>query len=132
MKSIKTAVDQDRFAAHVGIRLLEVSPGYARAEVTLSEVHMNGLGTAHGGIVFTLADLVFAAASNSHGVDAMAVNIHISYFKAVREGTLTAEAKEISLTRKLGTYAVDVTDTDGNRVAAFIGTAYRKSEKDRR
>lgn len=131
MKKIKTAVDQDRFASHVGIRLLEVSEGYARAEVTIAEQHLNGLGTAHGGIIFTLADLVFAAASNSHGVDAMAVNIHISYFKAVREGTLTAEAKELSLSRKLATYAVEVGDEAGNRVAAFLGTAYRKSPKEK-
>ncbi len=129
MKQIKTVVDQDRFADHVGIRLTAVAAGYARAELTLAEHHRNGLGTAHGGVIFTLADLVFAAAANSHGIDAMAVNIHISYFKAVREGTLIAEATELSLNRKLATYAVDVSDENGGRVAAFVGTAYRKSPK---
>ncbi|MFZ5571574.1 MAG: PaaI family thioesterase [Thermodesulfobacteriota bacterium] len=130
MEHMKTVVDHDRFAAHVGIRLTAVGAGYARAELDVADCHLNGLGTAHGGVIFTLADLAFAAASNSHGIDAMAVTVHISYFKAVREGTLIAEATELSLNRKLATYAVHVSEKNGDRVAAFVGTAYRKSPKD--
>lgn len=127
MDHLKTAVDNDRFADHVGIELLDVRPGYAKASLSLAEIHLNGLGTAHGGAIFTLADLAFAAAANAHGVPAMAVAINIAYFKATPSGTLVAEAREISLNRKLATYVVDVTDENGHQVAAFQGTAYRKS-----
>ncbi len=67
MEHISTAVDNDRFAEHTGIELVEVSKGYARAEMKVEEKHLNGLGLAHGGAIFTLADLAFAAACNSHG-----------------------------------------------------------------
>lgn len=127
MNTFQNAVDRDQFAKLVGIELTELLPGAARAEMTLAESHLNGLGTAHGGAIFTLADLAFAAAANSHGTDAMAINIQISYFKAVREGKLTAVAREISLNRKLATYTVDVLDSEGTLVAAFTGTAYRRS-----
>lgn len=128
MGQTTNAVTKDRFAAEVGIRLLEISPGYARAEMSVEDKHLNGLGLAHGGAIFTLADLVFAAASNSHGVDAVAININMSYFKAARAGGhLTAEAREISLSRKLGNYSISVMNEAGEQIAAMQGTAFRKS-----
>ena len=129
MEHIKTAVDQDHFAKYIGIRLLEVSKGRATAELSIEGHHLNGLGLVHGGAIFTLADLVFAAASNSYGIDALAINANISYFKATRGGKLFAEAKEVSLTRKLATYSIDVTDETGDKVAIFQGTAYRKTPR---
>ncbi|MBW1893273.1 MAG: hotdog fold thioesterase [Deltaproteobacteria bacterium] len=127
MNTLEKMTENDKFAKHVGVRLLEVSKGYAKAELTIDERHLNGLGIAHGGAIFTLADLVFAAASNSRGTDAVAININISYFKAEREGRLTAEANEISLNHKLATYSIFVFNEAGEKIAAMQGTAFRKS-----
>jgi len=129
MDTLEKMTENDKFAKHVGVRLLEVSKGYAKAELTIGDQHLNGLGIAHGGAIFTLADLVFAAASNSRGTDAVAININISYFKAEREGKLTAEAKEISLNRKLATYSISVFNGTGEKIAAMQGTAFRKSSR---
>jgi len=132
MDPLEKIVNNDKFAKLVGVRLLNVSEGYAAAELTITDNHLNGLGIAHGGAVFTLADLVFAAASNSRGAEAVAININISYFKAERSGTLTAEAKEISLNRKLATYLITVRNDTGQQIAAMQGTAFRKPPKQRR
>ena len=88
--------------------------------------HLNGVGTVHGGALFTLADLAFAVACNAHGTVAVAVNVSISYLKAVTEGALLAEATEESKNRRLGLYTVRVTDASGDLVALFEGMAYRK------
>jgi acyl-CoA thioesterase len=45
----------------------------------------------------------------------------------VTKGILFAEAEEISLNPKLGTYAVRVTDEHGELIATFQGMTYRKS-----
>jgi acyl-CoA thioesterase len=127
MDTMEKMAKNDKFARLVGVRLLEVLEGYAKAELTIDDIHLNGLGIAHGGAIFTLADLVFAAASNSRGVDAVAININISYFQAEREGKLTAEAEEISLNRKLATYSISVRNEAGIKIAAMQGTAFRKS-----
>lgn len=116
----------DNFAIHTGIELLEASTGYARAKLDITEAHFNSFGTVHGGVIFTLADFVFAVAANSHGTVAMAINVNISYMKAVTKGTLYAEANEVSLNPKLGTYVVTATDEEGQLVATFQGMAYRK------
>lgn len=120
--------ERDRFAAHCGIELLEVAPGHSRARMAIGEQHKNGADTVHGGAIFTLADLAFAAASNSHGTLAMAINVSISYVKAAVSGTLTAVAEEVSCSRRLGSYTIRVSDDGGDLVAIFQGMAYRKAD----
>jgi acyl-CoA thioesterase len=121
-------VGKDRFAEYIGIDLIEVRPGWAKARLTIDERHLNGLGRTQGGAVFTLADLAFAAASNSHGQPAVAISVNIFFLKATASGTvLTAEARELSKNPKLATYQVDVSDESGDRIASFQGMVYRKS-----
>ena len=119
---------QDRFALEMGITLIEVREGYARASMEIQPRHHNGVGTAQGGAIFTLADLAFAAAVNSHGTIAVAINVSISFLKAVSGGTIFAEAREIAVGPKLASCTVHVTDGTGTLVAVFQGMAYRKKE----
>ncbi|WP_036682887.1 PaaI family thioesterase [Pelobacter seleniigenes] len=118
----------DHFASHCGIELLEAQPGRAKARMAIQPFHLNGAGTVHGGAIFTLADFVFAVASNSSGQLALAIDTHISFIKAARGGTLYGEASELSVNRRLGQYQVRITDQDQQLVAQFQGTAYRKQE----
>lgn len=129
MEAIKQFFEKnDRFADYVGIKLLETSAGKAKAKMEIKKHHLNAVNTAHGAAIFTLADFVFAVASNSHGTIAMGINVSISYLKAISEGILYAQAKEISKNPKLAAYEVQVTDSDGDTVAIFQGMVYRKRE----
>jgi acyl-CoA thioesterase len=128
-EAIVRCLKNDRFATHNDIELLEVRPGFARAKMMVRPHHWNGLGTVQGGAIFTLADFAFAAASNSHGTVAVAVNVSISFLKAGRDGQLWAEAREIARNPKLGSYTVEVRDDAGDLVALFQGMAYRKQDK---
>ncbi len=129
MESVRNFFKNDRFAEHVGIELLEVSEGRAKAKMEIKEHHLNGVNIAHGGAIFSLADLAFAVASNSHRTIALGINANISYLKAAAGGTLIAEAKEVSLNLKLATYEVRVTDENNDLIAIFLGTVYRKKDK---
>ena len=128
MDTVKRFFKKDKFAQRANIELLSVSPGQARAKMTLHPHHLNGYGTVQGGAIFTLADFAFAAASNSHGNVAVAINVSITFMKASTTGTLWAEAREVSKNFKLGSYTVEVKDDQGELVAVFQGLAYRKSE----
>jgi len=118
--------DRDRFATGNGMRVVEVRTGYARAEMIVEPRHLNTVGILQGGALFTLADLAFAAASNSHGVVALGCHADVTYFKAITEGTITAVAEEISRTRRLSTCLVHVRDERAELVALFKGLAYIK------
>jgi len=119
---------RDRFAALAGVRLQEIRPGFARARMRVSDRTRNANDVAMGGAVFTLADLAFAACSNSRGRVAVAVQVSIAYHKA-GSGLLTAEAREIARSSRLSSCEVRVTDRSGDLVATFQGLAYVKSEE---
>ena len=129
MDAIRRLFDNDRFAKHVGIDLIEFSPGRGKATMHITPKHLNGIDVVQGGAIFTLADFAFAVAVNARGNIAVAVTTSITFLKAVSEGTLTATAEEISLSNRLGTYRVTVTDEHEDPVAVFQGTAYRKSKQ---
>lgn len=108
------------------MRTVEVRPGFARTEMTIEPRHLNAVGIVQGGALFALADLAFAAASNSHGLVAVAAQADITCFKAVSSGRLTAVAQEISRTRKLSTCVVHINHDEVGLVALFKGVAYIK------
>lgn len=129
MENVKKIIEKDRFCLEtVGIELLELEPGRAKAKLEINDTHLNGLGTVQGGAIFTLADLALAAAANSRGKAAVLINGNISYFKAVSKGVLLAEAKEESLGNTLATYTIKVTNDEGDLIALMQATAYRKRE----
>ncbi|KJR48829.1 Phenylacetic acid degradation protein PaaD, thioesterase [Desulfosporosinus sp. I2] len=126
---IITYFGKDRFAALAGIKLVEVKPGYAKANMEITDKHLNAVNIVQGGVTFTLADFAFAAASNSYGLVSLGINANISYFQPPRGKMLIAEAQEISATKKIANYNVDIYDEDKNVVARFTGMAYRKKDK---
>jgi acyl-CoA thioesterase len=126
--ALRRLMSGDRWAATAGARLVEVREGYARATMRLRDDHLNGVRVAQGGAVFTLADFAFAAAANSHGTVAVALDTSITFARAATTGVLTAEAIEESLSRRTSVCNVRVTDGDGKVIALFRGTAFRKDD----
>jgi acyl-CoA thioesterase len=123
---IAKVFERDRFARENGMRVTQVRPGFGQTEMTVEPRHLNSVGVLQGGALFTLADLAFAVASNSHGVVALACQADMTWFKAVTSGRLVATAEEIARTRKLSTCVVRITDEAGDLVALFKGLAYIK------
>src|SRR3978361_2548671 len=74
-----TRLAADPLAAHLGITLEQVRPGYARASMTVAPTHLNAGGPAHGGGTMALLDVVHAAVSNSHGTVAIAQDVHTEF-----------------------------------------------------
>ena len=126
MEDFKNYFKKDMFIVNVGIELLEISPGYAKAKLEVEEKHLNASKTVQRGVLFTLADIAFAAAINAHGSSAVLINANMSFVKAATEGALIAEAKETSINPKIATYNVNITDDEGDIVAIFQGMGYRK------
>jgi acyl-CoA thioesterase len=129
LENISEFYKNDKFSEHVGIELLEVSEGRAKAKMEIKKHHLNSVNIVHGAAIFALADLVFAVASNSHGNISVAINVNISFLKAVSSGILVAEGKEVSINPKLANYSIDVRDENNDLVAIFQGMVYRKKEK---
>jgi LAO/AO transport system ATPase/phenylacetic acid degradation protein PaaD len=122
---VKALAAADPFVRWLGFSCTEAGAGHASVAVTLAPQHLNFNGACHGGVVFALADTAFGLASNSHGVIAAGIDAHITYQQAAFEGdTLTASAVEVSRSRKLAVYRVDVKLGNGALVSSFTGTVY--------
>lgn len=128
MEKLKEFLQRDLFATGAGAELVLVEPGHAIARMQIGPRHHNAIGTAQGGAIFTLADFAFAAAVNSRGHVAVAINCSITFMKAGTDGLLTAEAREETRNAKLGAVTVRVTDEAGDVVAIFQGLSYQKRD----
>lgn len=122
-------ISQDPFARFLGIELLELGPGTSKVTMIVQEHMLNFHGIPHGGVIFSLADAAFAAASNSHGQTALALAVTINFLAAVPVNTrLVAEATEESLGNRTSLYRLAVKAEDGTLVALAHGRAHRKKE----
>lgn len=116
----------DRFAASIGARLTEVRERYAKAEMTVEECHLNGGNVCHGGAIYTLADLSFAAVSNSRGVLTLGIANNITFLKSAQLGDhLVAECTETFNHYKLPYCDIKVTNQHGELIAVMTGLSYR-------
>jgi len=116
----------DRLFELLGARILEMGEGYAKVEMVVKDEHLNAAEVCHGGILFSLADLAFALASNSHGKLALAIEVSITYMKAAFKGEkLVAEAKEVNLGKRTATYLMEVRNSKNELLALAKGTVYR-------
>jgi acyl-CoA thioesterase len=124
-EAVRDRIQSDAFCDTLGIDIAVLEPGYAVTELLVTEDLLNFHGTPHGGAVYSVADAAFAAASNSRGEPAVALETNMSYLDAVDVGdTLTATAEETHVGGRTAEYEV-VVDADGDRVATFRGRVYR-------
>jgi acyl-CoA thioesterase len=104
------------------MRLVSVDVGTATLTLEVAAHHCNGHGICHGGITFALADSAFAFACNSRNQATVAQHNAITYIAPAQLGdTLTATARELSLTGRSGIYDIRVADQDDRTVAEMRG-----------
>jgi acyl-CoA thioesterase len=73
-----------------------------------------------------MADSAFAFACNNRNNLSVALDVTISFMKALHVGdVLTAEAKEIHNGRSTGVYLISLTNQKGEQVGLFKGTCFR-------
>ena len=108
-------------AAAWNLMLEEVREGYARVSMTLRADMLNGHRTAHGGMIFALADSAFAYACNSRNELTVAQQASILFLAPAHEGDiLVAEAWEDARAGRVGA-SVTVTIQSGGPIAQFQG-----------
>ncbi|WP_277348908.1 hydroxyphenylacetyl-CoA thioesterase PaaI [Sneathiella limimaris] len=116
---------EDEASQHLGMTLVEVTPGTAIMTMRVQDYMLNGHKTCHGGYMFLLADSAFAFACNSYNQSTVAQAAQINFLKPVSVGTLlTATATEVSRTGRTGLYNIDVTNEEGALVASFRGNSH--------
>ncbi len=126
IEKIKKLIEKkDELLSLFNMKIIEFSEGSAKVRMKVMNNCLNAAAVCHGGALFSLSDVAFALASNSHGNLALALDMSISFIKAVPNGeTITAHCMERQRGRRTGRYIIEVTDTKANLVALVKATAF--------
>ena len=123
-------MENDYFSQWMEVKVIEVREGYSKIQMTIRKEMVNGFGIVHGGLPFSLADSAFAFACNNRNNLSVALDVTITFTKAVNVGDiLTAEAKEFHNGRSTGVYLITVTNQKNEQVALFKGTCFRTGKE---
>ena len=123
-------MEHDAFSQWLGIQVIEVSEGSSKVKMIVRKEMVNGFGIVHGGIAFSLADSAFAFACNNRNNLSVALDVTISFMKAVNIGDeLIATVSEIHNGRSTGVYLITIKNQKEQQVALFKGTCFRTGEQ---
>ena len=109
---------------HNGITLVEMEEGHSVVEAKLTRESMNPQGSAHGGLIFSMADTAAGCACLSRGRTAVTLSGTGKYLRPGKGEYLRAEATEQHYGSKTAVYRVCVTDPQQNKVAELIMTFF--------
>ncbi|MBQ0145056.1 MAG: hotdog fold thioesterase [Bacteroidales bacterium] len=122
--------ENDHFARNAGAKLTEIREGFARAELTVGEMHVNAAGVCQGGVIYTLADFAFAAVANSRGIMTLGISNTLTLLKSAKIGdTLTAECTELLDHHKLPYCDIGVFNQNKELIAVMTGLGYRLNKE---
>ena len=114
-----------------GVTIEAVEQDFARCQVELQELHRNAMGGVMGGVMFTLADLAFAAASNSHCLEEdsplawVSLGSSIQYLAQPKGNRLIAETQCVRQGRNTCVYNIMVHDENGINTAIVTTTGLK-------
>jgi uncharacterized protein (TIGR00369 family) len=112
----------------VGLVMKDIEPGRCVFELAVDERHHNPMGTLHGGVYCDLADAAMGwayAAALAEGEGFTTVELKINLLRAVRQGTLTAEAKVVKAGSRVGYVECEVKDEAGRLAAKAASTCLK-------
>ncbi len=123
IEELKNRADQEPIAVFLGMKLAELSPGYAKVTMKMLPEYQNFNGLIYGGIIMSAADQAFAYASNSMAPGSVASQFNLHFVAGAKVGdALTAECRVVKSGRKVGISEMTVTNQDGKLLAKATGT----------
>jgi len=118
---------EDTFSQRIGVKLIELLPGFARTTLPITDETVNIYQMAHGAAIFSVADQACEAAGNSFGESAVALQQNIHFLAAGRSGDfLEATAKVVHRTSRIGLIEFQVKNQEGHVVAMGQQVIYLK------
>ncbi len=119
---VRERFDSSSYALFLGMRLVELTTGFARVELKLKDEFRNWDGRIQGGVIVSLLDQAFGAALNTLDRIYVAVQLNVNFLAPPEGDHLYAESTVLHRGKSLGISEMVVTDSSGKLVARGSGT----------
>ncbi|GHF10972.1 phenylacetic acid degradation protein PaaD [Kordiimonas sediminis] len=125
-----TSVWHDRgLEGLLGVTIDSIEDGKASVSMDLKPEHLNFAGTAHGGVLFSLADSAFALACNTRHNLNVASGCSIEFMRPAMPGDkLTATAQWVDTSGRSSIYDIVVTNQNNDTIVLFKGRSHQTSK----
>jgi uncharacterized protein (TIGR00369 family) len=113
-------IDLAPIATLLQVRPISLGEGEARVELTATDRLHNAMGTLHGGVFCDLADVAMGTALATiaaEGESFSTLQMQMSYFAPIVNGTLSAHARVVRRGRGTAHLECDLEDADKRLVA---------------
>ncbi len=123
LAELRAGAKEEPIASFLKMRLLELSPGYAKVAMKITPEYQNFNGLVFGGIAMAVADQAFAYAVNSVNRPSIASQFNIHFIAAAKVGDeLIAEGRVVKSGRRVSIAEMTVTNQEGKLIAKATGT----------
>ncbi len=123
LAELRARAEGEPIASFLKMRLLELSPGYAKVAMKVRPEHQNFHGMTFGGIVMAIADQAFAYTVNSVDFPSVASQFNTHFIAAAKVGDeLIAEGRLMKSGKRVSIAEVTVTNQEGKLIAKATGT----------
>ncbi len=124
LSEFRDKVEKEPISTFLGIKLLEVSPGYAKVSMKMRPEYLTFNGFIFGGIITSVADQAFACSTNSMGRASIATQFNVHFVAgAAPDDELMAEGRVLRKGRRVDICEIAVSNQDGRLIARATGTA---------
>ena len=121
---VRTVNTPHQFSYENGILLTDVSPGYAKGELTVGPNSINPHGNVHGGALATLADTVSGCCACSRGGSCVTANCSMEFLRPATGSKIYCEATPKKMGRSLSVIQLVITNDKGAVVATGTYTFF--------
>ena len=126
---LKTSARTEPIARFLGMKLVKLTPGYAKVTMKVLPEYINFNGLVFGGIIAAIADQAFAYGSNSLFLPSYATQFNIHFVNGADVGDkLIAECRVVRSGRRVGISEMTVTNQVGKLIARATGTTIPVSQ----
>ena len=123
LAELRARAEGEPIASFLKMRLLELSPGYAKVAMKVRPEHQNFNGLTFGGMVMAVADQAFAYTVNSVDLPSIASQFNIHFIAAAKVGDeLIAEGRLVKSGKRVSIAEMTVTNQEGKLIAKATGT----------
>ena len=122
--ALKTLEETPGFVKHNNYKIEEITSEYCKMSVELTEDSLNPNGTAHGGLIFGLADTAMGVVARTTGRNVTTINAQIDYLRPGKGKIITCIAEPLKIGKTTAVLRANIYNEEDTLISTVTGTFF--------